>query len=98
MPSPPLGMADVPAASPRSYARGSGSAPASSVDFGRIFPGLPPFADANDTVRAALLEVGSVHEVADQLQIGHGNTFIPLDDLRNRSIVYQWLLAQGGRK
>ena len=35
-----------------------GGAPASSVDFGRIFPSLPPFAEANDTVRAALLEVG----------------------------------------
>ena len=33
-------------------------APADSHDFGRMFPGLPPFAQATDTVRAALLEVG----------------------------------------
>ena len=37
---------------------GGGGAPDSSVDFGRMFPNLPPFADATDTVRAALLEVG----------------------------------------
>jgi hypothetical protein len=36
----------------------SGGAPVSNVDFGRIFPTLPPFADATDTVRAALLELG----------------------------------------
>src|SRR5690348_12017258 len=39
------------------YAGGHG-VPASRVDFGRIFPKLPPFAEANDTVRGALLEVG----------------------------------------
>ena len=50
-------VADVPAVSPGRYARAAG-APASSVDFGRMFPNLPPFAEANDTVRAALLEVG----------------------------------------
>jgi hypothetical protein len=43
----------------------SGGAPGSSVDFGRIFPGLPPFADANDTVRAALLEVGQQGGILD---------------------------------
>lgn len=58
-------VADAPAASPRSYARGSGSAPASSVDFGRIFPDLPPFADATYTVRAALLEVGQQGGILD---------------------------------
>jgi hypothetical protein len=26
--------------------------------FGRIFPGLPPFAPANDAIRAALMELG----------------------------------------
>ena len=36
--------ADVRPASPQSYARSGGGAPASSVDFGRIFPNLPPFA------------------------------------------------------
>ena len=58
---------------PRRYAQAAGGAPASSVDFGRIFPGLPPFAEANDTVRAALLEVGSAGEVldaGDQLSAG----------------------------
>jgi TAT (twin-arginine translocation) pathway signal sequence len=55
--------ADVRAASPRTYARGG--APASSVDFGRIFPNLPPFAEANDSVRSALLEVGQPGGVLD---------------------------------
>ena len=57
--------ADVPPASPRSYAHGGGGAPASSVDFGRMFPNLPPFAEANDTVRAALLEVGQQGGILD---------------------------------
>ena len=58
---------------PRRYAHGGGGAPASSVDFGRIFPSLPPFAEANDTVRAALLEVGSpggIMDAGDQLSAG----------------------------
>jgi Animal haem peroxidase/TAT (twin-arginine translocation) pathway signal sequence len=48
-------------------------APASSVDFGRIFPGLRPFAEANDTVRGALLEVGKpggLMDPGDQLSAG----------------------------
>ena len=52
---------------------GNGGAPVSSVDFGRIFPSLPPFADANDTVRAALLEVGKqggIMDAGDQLGAG----------------------------
>ena len=57
--------ADVRPASPHSYARGGGGAPASSVDFGRIFPDLPPFAEANDSVRSALLEVGQQGGVLD---------------------------------
>ena len=40
-------------------------APATSVDFGRMFPDLPPFAEANDTVRAALLEVGQQGGILD---------------------------------
>ena len=44
---------------------GNGGAPASSVDFGRLFPSLPPFADASDTVRAALLEVGKQGGIMD---------------------------------
>ncbi len=51
--------------SPRRYAPGARGVPASSVDFGRMFPGLPPFADASDTVRAALLEVGRQGGIVD---------------------------------
>ena len=51
--------------SPSDYSSGSGGAPASSVDFGRIFPKLPPFADANDTVSAALIEVGQQGGILD---------------------------------
>ena len=51
--------------SPGGYARRNGGAPASSVDFGRIFPNLPPFAEANDTVRAALIEVGQQGGILD---------------------------------
>lgn len=61
------------ATSPGRYARARAGAPASSVDFGRIFPTLPPFAEATDTVRAALLEVGrpgGIMDAADQLSAG----------------------------
>jgi hypothetical protein len=51
--------------SPGRYARRNGGAPASSVDFGRIFPNLPPFAEANDTMRAALIEVGQQGGILD---------------------------------
>ncbi|HEY2201385.1 MAG TPA: peroxidase family protein, partial [Solirubrobacteraceae bacterium] len=57
-------VADVPAVSPGRYAKADG-APASRVDFGRIFPNLPPFGEANDTVRAALLEVGQPGGILD---------------------------------
>jgi hypothetical protein len=51
-------VADVPATSAEASAS-NGGAPASSVDFGRIFPDLPPFADASDErVTDALREVG----------------------------------------
>ena len=49
----------------RGATRAATGAPASSVDFGRIFPDLPPFAEANDTVRAALLEVGKQGGIMD---------------------------------
>ena len=63
--APPAAASEpVPAVSPSSYARNSG-APSSPVDFGRIFPKLPPFADANDTVRAALLEIGRQGGILD---------------------------------
>src|SRR3984957_20119169 len=52
------------AVAPARYAS-SGGAPRTRVDFGRIFPSLPPFAEANDTVRAALLEVGRQGGILD---------------------------------
>ena len=61
------------ALAPRLYARTAGGAPASSVDFGRLFPSLPPFAEANDMVRAALVEVGNpggIMDAGDQLSAG----------------------------
>ena len=57
-------LVDAPAASADTYSS-SGGAPASSVDFGRIFPNLPPFAGATDKVRAALLEVGAQGGILD---------------------------------
>src|SRR5689334_5305128 len=54
-------VADAPAKAPAYPGHGSHGqpgAPASSTRFGRLFPNLPPFADANDTVRAALTEAG----------------------------------------
>jgi Animal haem peroxidase len=73
------GAAAAPAAasarsalSPRGYC-GNGGAPASPIDFGRIFPELPPFAEPSDTVRAALLEVGmpgGIMDAGDQLSAG----------------------------
>jgi hypothetical protein len=44
---------------------GGGGAPASSLDFGRIFPNLPPFAEATKAVRAALLEAGTAGGIVD---------------------------------
>ena len=58
---------------PHRYARADPGAPASDVDFGRIFPSLPPFAEANDRVRAALMEVGNpggIMDAGDQLSAG----------------------------
>jgi hypothetical protein len=65
--------AAAPALRPSRPPHGHRGAPASSVDFGRIFPDLPPFAEANDTVRAALLEVGKsggIMDAGDQLSAG----------------------------
>jgi hypothetical protein len=65
--------ASAPALRPGRHPRPHGGAPASSVDFGRIFPGHPPFAEANDTVRGALLEVGKpggIMDAGDQLSAG----------------------------
>src|SRR3984885_5650669 len=73
------GAAAAPAAarapsplSPRGYC-GGGGAPASPAYLGRTFPELPPFAEPNDTVRAALLEVGmpgGIMDAGDQLSAG----------------------------
>lgn len=48
-------------------------APESSAEFGRMFPKLPPFASANDKVRAALVEVGKpggILDADDHLEAG----------------------------
>ncbi|MBV9050332.1 MAG: twin-arginine translocation signal domain-containing protein, partial [Solirubrobacterales bacterium] len=58
---------------PGGYNRSGAGAPSSPGDFGRIFPNLPAFADVNDTVRAALLEVGmagGIMDAGDQLSAG----------------------------
>jgi Animal haem peroxidase/TAT (twin-arginine translocation) pathway signal sequence len=61
----PAAMSARAPGSPGGYAHRNGGAPASSVDFGRIFPNLPPFAEANDTVRAALIEAGQHGGILD---------------------------------
>ena len=69
----PAEAAVAPVLRPGRHAHGHGGAPASGVDFGRIFPHLPPFSEANDTVRAALLEVGKrggIMDAGDQLSAG----------------------------
>ena len=71
----------LPGAGPAAQASGAGvstvgrppGAPADSALFGRIFPQLPPFAAATDTVRAALLEVGlpgGIMDAGDDLAAG----------------------------
>jgi hypothetical protein len=75
----PAAVAAPSPLSPGRYARGSGGAPASNVDFGRIFPNLRPFADATDTVRGALLEVGQqggVLDAQDDLAAGPKNLIV----------------------
>jgi len=44
---------------------GHAGAPSDSGSFGRMFPSLPPFADANDTVRGALVELGKPGGILD---------------------------------
>jgi hypothetical protein len=54
-------------------------APENSGLFGRIFPGLPPFAHATDTVRAALMEVGmqgGIMDARDDLAAGPKNLIV----------------------
>jgi hypothetical protein len=66
-------------ASARLQGRPGSGVPADSGLFGRIFPGLPPFAEANDTVRAALLEVGmqgGIMDAGDDLAAGPKNLIV----------------------
>ncbi|HYZ80051.1 MAG TPA: peroxidase family protein [Solirubrobacteraceae bacterium] len=61
-------VADAPGGVPAYPGHGSygrPGAPANSTRFGRLFPNLPPFADANDKVRAALTEVGMQGGILD---------------------------------
>ena len=65
--------AATPALRPGRHPHRHRGAPASSADFGRIFPDLPPFAKANDMARAALLEVGKpggIMDAGDRLSAG----------------------------
>ncbi len=57
------GRLDAPPVPPHQR-RGTG-VPGSSRQFGRLFPDLPPFAEATDQVRAALLEVGQLGGIMD---------------------------------
>ena len=53
--------------------------PQSSEDFGRLFPSLAPFAEANDAVRAALMEVGmqgGIMDAHDDLAAGPKNLIV----------------------
>src|SRR5258708_13407753 len=53
--------------------------PSDSGLFGRMLPGLPPFAEASDTVRAALLEVGmrgGIMDADDDLAAGPKNLIV----------------------
>jgi hypothetical protein len=62
-PSSLLGRADAAPVLPHQR-RGTGT-PGSSRQFGRLFPELEPFAEADDRVRAALLEVGRPGGILD---------------------------------
>lgn len=55
----------APAMAKSSNYRPRPGVPASSTDFGRMFPSLKPFAEANDKVRAALIEVGKPGGILD---------------------------------
>ena len=72
-----------PVAPPASSLDGAG-APATSVDFGRIFPNLPPFAEATDKVRDALLKVGMQGGILDALDdLGAGPKALIVDPAVN---------------
>ena len=66
------GLAALGSLAEPAYADTSG-APASPTEFGRIFPSLPPFAEATSKVQSALLEVGAqggILDAKDQLSAG----------------------------
>jgi hypothetical protein len=77
---PGLGSSAGAAVASRAPGRpGTPGAPADSQLFGRIFPGLPPFAEASDRVRAALLEVGAqggIMDAGDDLAAGPKNLIV----------------------
>jgi Animal haem peroxidase len=77
---PGLGSSAGAAAASRTPGRpGTPGAPADSQLFGRIFPGLPPFAEASERVRAALLEVGAqggIMDAGDDLAAGPKNLIV----------------------
>ncbi|MGZ4261077.1 MAG: peroxidase family protein [Solirubrobacteraceae bacterium] len=80
-------VADAPGKAPAYAGHGSygqPGAPASSTRFGRLFPKLPPFADANDTVRAALTEAGMQGGILDANDdLGAGPKALILDPTVN---------------
>jgi Animal haem peroxidase len=71
--APPFsGLTSKAEATPSRLAQLPGQ-PADSELFGRLFPSLPPFAGATDTVRAALLDVGApggIMDAGDDLAAG----------------------------
>jgi hypothetical protein len=74
----PAANADPAHPEPGGRAPGGG-APTTSADFGRLFPGLPPFAQATDAVREALLAVGEkggILDAKDELEAGPKNLIV----------------------
>ena len=61
----PVLTAVTPAAADVSHGHARPGVPRDSGEFGRLFPDLEPFAEATDTVRAALLEVGMPGGILD---------------------------------
>jgi hypothetical protein len=71
--APASAAAVPPAVSPRHPDTQAAAGPSGGGDFGRLFPDLPPFADASDAVRSALLDVGRIGGIMDaQDDLGAG--------------------------
>src|SRR6516164_9292658 len=81
----PDAMAAPPPSAVAAGSSGNGGAPSSSVDFGRMFPDLPAFADASDQkVVKALLEVGMQGGILDALDdLGAGPKALIVDPAVN---------------